>query len=60
MSPLEPNLTKKGGVYKNNTMELDYGDNRSKEYKVKAIQDSIDYTRKSKSSYLPGLYYLIF
>ena len=45
---------------KNNITELDVNDNNSGKYKVKAIDDSTVYARKSKSDYLPGLYYLIF
>lgn len=35
------------------------GDGKSKEYEVEAICDSTVYARESKSSHLPGLYYLV-
>ena len=41
-------------------IEFNSGSNDSKKYKVKAIWDSVVYTKESKSNYLLGLYYLIF
>ena len=42
---------------KENGEELDIGD--KEEYKVEVIQDNAIYARESKSSHLPGLYYLV-
>ena len=44
---------------KNDVVELDVGDNESKEYEVEAIQDSAVYVRESESGHLPGLNYLV-
>ena len=41
------------------TSQLEFEDDKGKEYKVEAIQDSAVYARESKSGHLPGLYYLI-
>ena len=60
MSLLKQDTTKKGRVDKNNVTELDAGNNKGGKYKVKAIWDSAVYVKKSESSYLPGLYYLVF
>ena len=60
MSLLEQNTVRKGRVDKNNTAELDAGNNESGEYKVKAICDSAVYAKESESSHLLGLYYLVF
>ena len=49
---------RKKQVDKNDATELDIGD--SGEYKMEAIWDSVVYARKSKSGYLPRLYYLVF
>ena len=43
----------------NNVSELDTGDDKGEEDKVKAIWDSAVYERESKSSHLPGLYHLV-
>ena len=40
-------------------MELDAGNNNSKEYKVKTIRNSAIYAQDSESSQLTGLYYLV-
>ena len=58
MSLLEQNTTKKGRVNKK-VLELDVGNEDSKEYKVEAIWDSAVYANESESGYLPGLYYLV-
>ena len=58
MSLLEQDITKNGRVDENVT-DLDAGDNDSGEYKVEAIRDSAVYAKKSESSHLPGLYYLV-
>ena len=42
----------------NNKAELDT-DNKSREYKVEAIRDSVVYARESELGHLPGLYYLV-
>ena len=60
MSLLEQNTTKKGRVNKNNVAKLDTGDNKGGEHKIKAICDSVVYTRESKSGFLSGVYYLVF
>ena len=39
--------------------ELEFDIGNSKEYKVEAIWDNAIYIMKSKSGYLPGLYYLV-
>ena len=54
MSVLEQNTTKKGQVSKK-VLELDAGNEDSKEYEVEAIQDSAVYVNKSESGHLPGL-----
>ena len=56
MSFFEQKTTKKERVDKRVT-ELEAGD--SQKYKVEAIWNSAIYASKSKSSQLPGLYYLI-
>ena len=58
MSLLEQDSTKKGRVDKK-TSQLEFEDNKGKEYEVGAIRDSTVYARKSESNHLPGLYYLI-
>lgn len=55
---LEQNITKNGQVDKNNMIELDASDNKSGNYKIKSIWDSIIYAKISKSEHLLGLYYL--
>ena len=40
-------------------MEFDIGNNESGEYKVDTIWNNAVYVKKSKSSYLSGLYYLV-
>ena len=40
-------------------MEFDAGNNNSGEYEVEAIRDSAVYAKKSKSDYLPSLYYFV-
>ena len=59
MSLLEQDTTRKELVDENNAIKLDVGDNKNKEYKVKAIWNSTVYAKKLKG-YLPGLYYLVF
>ena len=54
---LEPKTTSKRQVDRN-AMELDI-DNKDKEYKMEAIQNSAVYARESKLGYLLGLYYLM-
>lgn len=39
--------------------QLEFEENSNKKYKVKVICNSAIYTKKLKSSYLPGLYYLV-
>lgn len=53
-------ITKKRQENKNNVAKLDAGNNKSKEYKVKAIWDSALYVKESKSDHLLKLYYLVF
>ena len=58
MSLLERDTTRKERVDKRvKELKLEAGD--SKEYKIVAIWDSAVYASKSKSSQLPGLYYLV-
>ena len=58
VSLLEHDTTRKERVDKQVTeLELEAGN--SKEYKIKAIQDSAVYTSKLESGQLPGLYYLV-
>ena len=45
---LEQDITRKKQINKNNIAELDIGDNKSKENKVKAIWDSAVYAKKVK------------
>lgn len=60
MSLLGQNMTRKEQVDKK-TLLLKFENNgKGKEYKVAAICGSAIYTKKSKSCYLLGLYYLIF
>ena len=59
ISLLEKDTTKKRQIDENNTAKLNIGDNKSDEYKIKAIQDSVVYTRELAGN-LPGLYYLVF
>ena len=60
MSLLKQNNTKKEQVDKEvRQMEFDVGNNDSREYEVKVIQDSTVYVRESKSGHLLGLYYLV-
>ena len=56
---LEQDTTRKDWVdNENNAVELDVH-NKSKEYKMEAIQDSAIYVKESKSGHLPDLYYLV-
>ena len=48
----------KGQIDKNVT-KLDANNNNSGKYKIEAIWNSVVYAKKSKSSHLPGLYYLV-
>ena len=57
---LEQDTIKRGQINKNNATELDAGNNEGGNYEAETIWDSAVYTKKSKSGYLPGLYYLIF
>ena len=58
MSLLEQDTTRKKQVSKK-VLEWNAGNKDSKGYKVEAICDSAVYANKSKSSYLPSLYYLV-
>ena len=58
VSLLEQDTTKEKRVHKENAEELDAGDD-SGEYEVETIWDSTVYARKSESSHLAGLYYMI-
>ena len=40
--------------------ELDIGNNKGGEYKMKAIWNSVVYARESESGYLLELYYFVF
>ena len=60
MSLLEQDTTKKEQVDENNIMELNAGNNNSKEYKVEIICNSMVFAKESESNHLPKLYYLIF
>ena len=60
VSLLEQDITKKGRVDEEvRQIEFDASDNKSREYKVEAIWDSVVYARKSESGHLSGLYYLV-
>ena len=60
VSLLEQDNTRKGQVdEKIRQMEINAGNNDSREYEMEKIWDSTVYTRKSESGHLPGLYYLI-
>ena len=61
MSLLKQNTTKKEQVDKNviELAKLDPNDNKSDEYKMKAIYNNAVYIKKSKSGYLSKLYYLV-
>ena len=59
MSLLEKDTTRKERVDEN-VIELDIGDDNSREYKVEAIWDSTVYKRESELNYLLGLYYRLF
>ena len=54
---LEQDITKNKELV--NLSKLDAGNDDSKEYKLKAIWDSVVHTNKFKSDYLPALYYLV-
>ena len=58
MSLLEQDIIGKRRVDDENAAELDAG-NKSGEYKVEAIRDSVVYARESEASHLSGLYYLL-
>ena len=58
MSPLEQDTTKKRRVDDENLAEIDIS-NKSKEYEVEEIWDSVVYVKESKSGYLLGFYYLV-
>ncbi len=58
VSLLEQDTIKKGQL--NDTMaQLELDEGNSEEYEVEAICDSKVYAKKSDSSYLPSLYYLV-
>ena len=57
---LELDIIKKRQIDKNNVIKLDANNKDSRKYKVGAIYKSAVYTKKSKSSYLLGLYHLVF
>ena len=61
MSLLEQDTIKKGRIDKNATKlaELDAGKDSGK-YKIEVIYNNAVYARKSESSHLLGLYYLVF
>ena len=54
---LKQNITKKKQVYEN-VIKLNI-DNKSKEYKMKIIYNSVAYAKELKSGYLQGLDYLV-
>ena len=56
MSLLEQNTIRKERVKK--VLELDVGNESSKDYKVEVIWDSVVYVRELEE-YLPGFYYLV-
>ena len=59
MSLLEQDITRKRRVDEEvKQIEFDIGNNNGR-YKVKAIWDSVVYTRESESGHLLGLYYLV-
>lgn len=58
MSLLEQDITKKKQV-ENNLIQLEFKAGTNEEYKIEGIRDSAVYAKKSKSSYLPKLYYLV-
>ena len=55
---LKYNNTKKRRIDKKAT-KLDINNNNSKKYKIKTFYDIAVYTKESKLTYLPGLYYII-
>lgn len=55
---LKQNSTRKNQVDENAT-KLDIGNNKSREYKIKAIWDSIVYAKKSELDNILRLYYLV-
>lgn len=57
MLPLGQDTPRKKRVEESNTIELDTSN--SNKYYVKANQNSVVYTKKSKSDHLPGLHYLV-
>ena len=59
MSLLEQDTTKKRRVNDKNAVELNAGNNKSREYEVEAIWNSAIYQRESESSHLSGFYYLV-
>ena len=59
VSLLKQNTTRKRWVDKNNVTKLDTGDNKSREYEVKAIWDSALFYAKESEGYLLGLYHLV-
>ena len=61
MSLLEQDITRKRQIDENVTemTELNAGNNSS-EYKVESICDSAVHAKKSESSHILGLYYLVF
>ena len=58
MSLLEQDTTRKGRV-SDKVLELNAGNEDSKEYKVEVIWDSAVYANKLESGHLSGLYYLV-
>lgn len=56
---LEQNTTRKEQVDENTT-ELDTGKDESRKYKVKAIYNSMVYTKDLELGHLPELYHLVF
>lgn len=59
MSLLEQDTIKKVQVEEYETRLEFEASNDGKKYKLEGIWDSVVYTKKSKSGYLPGLYYLV-
>ena len=55
---LEQDIIRKRWVDESNAAKLD-ASNKSGEYKVEVIWDSLVYARESKSGHLPGLYSLV-
>lgn len=57
---LNQDINRKKQIDKNNTTELDINDNKSKEYKLEAVQNSLIHRMELELDYLSKLYNLVF